>query len=639
MRRSLLLAVLLALVAPVLAPAGPTVSAASAAVTGTVTSRDKAALSAAAVTVVTLVDQNAGASSPVIIGQQSITGGQFPIAFSVPYGTIDTSHSYALFASVIDGATVRQTFEAVPAITGGPTTGLALPVSLVPATATATVTGTITKTDKAGLTPAAVTYAILVNTTTSTMIARQVIPAPGATPVAFKIAYDPGIIDPAATYVVKASIVDSGATWEARAGVPAVTNGAPSTGLQVPVTVTASAQPTPAPTAKPTPKPTPAPTAKPTPKPTPAPTAKPTPKPTPAPTAKPTASPTPKPTPAPTAAPTAKPTPGPTPTPAPTAPPTATPSAAPTPTPSPAPTATPTASPTLAPTEGPSATASATASPTPAPTTGTIKGTLTWNEGHELSSDARAVVLLVEGTAGPTAGTIIASTKLNDPGPQPVAWELAYPFSSLADGASYRLYAGIVDGDLAWVTPIGVAVQTGVPLVENVELPLAFRPDLMKGAITGTITGAGLDPASDPESYGTALAFNVTTGETIGFQFIEPAGATPIPFSVPYDPTTVDPAADYVIRASAFDGTATWATEAGVPVLTKGNPRTDVPVTVTVVNPPSPAPTGTPTPSATPAPVPPAESGGGTGSLLLILLLIGGGIAAAVYVSRSRKTA
>ena len=292
MRRMLLVAVLLGLVAPALAQAGPTAAAAETAVTGSVTSREKIALSPQAVTVVTLVDQQAGANTPVIIGQQTITGGQFPIAFSVPYGVIDPTHSYALFASVMDGGAVRQTFEAVPAITGGPTTGLALPVLPVSATATATVTGTITKADKTALSGAAVAYALLVDTDTGTLIARQVIPSASTTPVAFRITYDPGIINPAATYVVKASIVDTGKAWENRTGLPAVTNGAPSTGLSLPVAIVGTAQPTAAPTAAPTAKPTAKPTAAPTAKPTAAPTAKPTAAPTAAPTAKPTAAPT-----------------------------------------------------------------------------------------------------------------------------------------------------------------------------------------------------------------------------------------------------------------------------------------------------------------------------------------------------------
>ena len=247
-----MLAVLLALIAPVLAQAGPTASAAAATVTGTVTSKEKIALSPDAVTVVTLVDQQVGQAAGTIIGQQAITGGQFPIAFAVPYDSaaIDSTHSYALFASVIDAGTRRQTVEAVPVITGGPTANVALPVVTI--STAASVSGTITKADKTALTGAAVGYAILVNTNTGTLVARQVIPAPGTTPIAFQITYDPGIIDPAATYVVRAAIVDAGKTWEGRTGVPAVTNGAPSEGLAVPVTLVGTPQPTAAPTVKPT---------------------------------------------------------------------------------------------------------------------------------------------------------------------------------------------------------------------------------------------------------------------------------------------------------------------------------------------------------------------------------------------------
>ena len=38
--------------------------------------------------------------------------------------------------------------------------------------------------------------------------------------------------------------------------------------------------------------------------------------------------------------------------------------------------------------------------------------------------------------------------------------------------------------------------------------------------MTGTITGVGLDPARDPDSYGTSLVIEVNTGATIGFQLI-----------------------------------------------------------------------------------------------------------------------
>ena len=174
-------------------------------------------------------------------------------------------------------------------------------------------------------------------------------------------------------------------------------------------------------------------------------------------------------------------------------------------------------------------------------------------------------------------------------------FELAYPFGSIKADTPYRLYAGIVDGDLAWVTPIGVSVDVPQATIENVELPLEFRPDLLKAAVTGTITGVGLDAAKDPEAYGTALIIRVNTGETIGFQLISPTGRRSRCRS--RSRTTRPPSSprrDYVSRGSIWDGTTLWNTDTSTPVLTKDNARNGVVMTVTAVPSPTPAPTAAP---------------------------------------------
>ena len=586
MRQKLPLMVVLAAVAALLLPAAVAVGA-PAAVTGSVTSEDATALTGDAVLVVTLVDQQASPDAGVIVGEQRIDGAALPAEFSVPYddAAIDTTHSYALYASVVDGDTTLESFEPVPVITGGPVADVSVPVSPVAETATGEVTGTITRTDTTPLTADAVAIATLINENTGTLVAREVVPSP-ADPITFTIQVDPGVIDPAATYVVKAGIVDGETTWEGRDGVPAIADGALVTDITVPVTLVPAAAPSPTASTEPEPSESAAPTEEPTA--TPAPTR------TPRPTA------TPTPTPEPTATPTEAPTATPTPTPAPTA------------------------SPSAAPTASPSVT------PTPAPDTGIIRGTLTYNESHELTPDAKSVVLLVEGSTGPTSGTTVASVEILG-GSEPVPFELAYPFGAIKADTPYRLYAGIVDGDLAWVTPIGVSVDVPQATIENVELPLKFRPDLLKAAVTGTITGVGLDAAKDPEAYGTALIIRVNTGETIGFQLISPTGAIPVPFSVPYDPATVVPEADYVSRGSIWDGTTLWSTDTSTPVLTKDNARNGVVMTVTAVPSPTPAPTAAP---AAPTPPPPADNGI---PWLWVLILGGGVLVVAVLVARSRR--
>src|SRR3954447_8635126 len=604
----LVVVVLLATLVPAAALAAPTQ------VTGTLAAKGDIALGADAVAVITLVDQQADPSAGVVVGQQRIDAVKLPAAFSVPYdATVNPQHSYALFASVVDGSTSYQSVEPIPVITGGPTSDVAVSVAAPPAAATDTVSGTVARAVKSPLIAEAVTIVALINKDKGTLVARQVIPSITQEPIPFAIAYDPGVIDPAATYVVRAGLGDGGSTWNTPDGVPAIVDGA-AVG-EVKVTMTEGSGPAPSllpstePSAPPSSEPSTSPTAAPTPSPTAAPTASPTTPPTATPTVAPTPTPTVAPTPTPTVppTPTVAPTPTPTvaPTPTPTVAPTPTPTVAPTPTPTVAPTPTPTVAPTPTPTvaasASPSASAGASATPTPAPDTGIIRGTLTWNEAHQPTADARAVVLLVEGTNGPSQGKTVTSVSIKDPGPKPVRFELAYPLASVTKGNPYRLYAGLVDGDNAWVTPIGVSVDVPSPLIAGVELPLAFRPDLLKAAVGGTIAGVGLDPARDPESYGTALVIKVDTGETAGFQLISPTGAAPVPFSVPYDPTTLDPNAAYVARGSIWDGTTLWAADSGVPVITKDHPRTGVTLTVTQAVTPSasasPRPTAAPTPA------------------------------------------
>jgi uncharacterized lipoprotein YbaY len=236
------------------------------------------------------------------------------------------------------------------------------------------------------------------------------------------------------------------------------------------------------------------------------------------------------------------------------------------------------------------------------------------------SEDARAIVLLVEGKNGPTSGNIVTSTSMTDPGDQPIAFKLSYPMSAVTEGTPYRLYAGLIEGDLAWVTPIGVAVQ--VPQnaeIKGVELPLQYRPDLLKGAVTGTISGKGLDSSGNPDAYGTALVLRVDTGETIGIQVISPFGTVPAGFSVPYDPTKIDQNADYVARASVWDGTQMWEVANDEPVITKGNPKAGVSLTVEADATPSPSALPTEAPSPSPEPGTTGTGGGLPWVLLLIV--------------------
>ena len=269
------------------------VIAATGHVTGTLTIKETIALSGDAVAVVTVVDLAAAPDAGAIIAEQRIDGvGEIPVPFSVPYdpARVNPKHPYGLFATLIDGSKSWQNPQGTAVLTGGPTDGVAVALVAV-GTPAATVTGTITQSQRLALGPAAVSIAALIKVETGTLVNRQVQPLSGGPPVAFTIGIDPTTIDPAATYVVKAAIVDGSTVWENRQGVAAITGGTVAPNVTVPVTQTPESipAPSPIPTAAPTPTPQPtvSATPKPTVKPTPKPTAKPTAKPSPTPTASP----------------------------------------------------------------------------------------------------------------------------------------------------------------------------------------------------------------------------------------------------------------------------------------------------------------------------------------------------------------
>ena len=559
-------------------------------------------LTAQAVAVVTILDQGAAPTEALIVGQQrsSVTGtGSIPFSVRYDPARIDPARPYVLYASIVDGSAVLQSTNPVPVITGGPEAGLSVPMALRPAMP-ASVAVTVVKKDKTALSATAVAQVGVVKVGSGRFASSAITVAPGQVPVALGVPYDPALVDPAAEYVAKAAIIDGGAVWESLSPV------AIDPGSTTAITIEVTLLPTRLPTVAPSPAPTAAPTT--TPKPTAAPTA--TPKPTAAPTA------TPKPTAGPTAAPTASPT--------------ASPTAA-------SPTASPTAAPTATPSTAPSATAGPTA--TPRPTSGAVTGTLVYAEPAKLSGGAKAVVALLDEGNGSSVA-VVSSEVIPTPGQQPIAFSLEYATAAIDPGKAYTIRAAIVDGDNAWVSATGVPVVTKGAPTTGVVVPLTYRPDLLQGEVTGSLTGIA-EPLGDGASSVT-MVIQPDTGTVLGFDARPQPGATsPIPFSVPFNVADVDPEATYVVTSEVTDGERSWESSTQPPVITDGNPFSGVVVPLVAVATPTPAPTASPSPfpvpSATPIPTPGSEEGNGGPPwwLLIVGLVVISGIAAFLYMRRN----
>jgi uncharacterized lipoprotein YbaY len=255
---------------------------------------------------------------------------------------------------------------------------------------------------------------------------------------------------------------------------------------------------------------------------------------------------------------------------------------------------------------------------------------VTWRENHVPGKDARLIVALVDASAGARAGTVIATTDMAAPGPKPVAFTLTYDRAGLAAGDHYRIVAALIDGDLAWLNNTGVAVPVPDPTITGVEVPLTFMPDLLKAQVSGIVTGDGLDGSASANSYTSVVLVNPGTGQIIGYDAIAPFGASPISFVVPYSLTDIDQTADYVVNATAWDGTRMWTSAQLSPVITKGNPTIGVAVPLTA----GPAPTARPTdaPIGGSATIPPGPVMTGDGGIsffgwVVVLIAVTAGVA------------
>jgi uncharacterized lipoprotein YbaY len=266
-----------------------------------------------------------------------------------------------------------------------------------------------------------------------------------------------------------------------------------------------------------------------------------------------------------------------------------------------------------------------------------VSGTLVYRERIALSSSAVAEIAIVQQIGPNKTVTLVGRQSINSPGDVPIAFNVQLDQSVLDTTADAQLWALITDGDNAWTTPAGVAVATNGAPSQGIVVPLTYRPDLMEGEVTGTVTGAGPNLSADAVSITWLL--NGSTLAIVGFDDtrITDGGAAPIPFAIPFSVANLDQGQEYVIQAFVYDGDQTWTSSQGVPVITNGNPLSDIVVTVNQITPfatATPAPSVAPTPS--PAPTTPPASGGGIDPIWILLIgaAIGGAVIGGIYLMR-----
>ena len=250
-----------------------------------------------------------------------------------------------------------------------------------------------------------------------------------------------------------------------------------------------------------------------------------------------------------------------------------------------------------------------------------MTGTLSYRERAALTPSASAIVVLVEHSGDPIRAEIVQSDVMENPGQVPISYELAYDPQAIDAEATYTVSAAIVDGTRVWLTDNGTRVITFGNPTTDVDLDLVLQSDLLKGQVTGDITGSGITLAGT--GYAAAVLIDRTSNQNVGITVTPSPTGLPIPFSVPFDPGDIDDTAEYVVVAGIIEEDNRWANLDGVPVITNGNPLADVDVPLTAVE-----------PVAAPAP----DNGPTILAIIVLLLLVAGIVAAIVWYMRSRST-
>ena len=218
------------------------------------------------------------------------------------------------------------------------------------------------------------------------------------------------------------------------------------------------------------------------------------------------------------------------------------------------------------------------AAPTPTPPSGVLTGTLTYREPAPLTAEARALVALVEGAGRPTAGSIVASNLMTEIGQKPIGFVLEYANANIDPNTTYTVVATIVDGDRVWTTSAGTPVITKGNPRTGLDLELTLRADLVKGNVTGAISGVDIELTET--AFSAAVIVDLSSDTSVGFDVNLDPITVPIAFKVPFDPATIDPDRTYVVTGAIFDASDRWANQTGVPVITEGNPVAGITVPV-----------------------------------------------------------
>lgn len=211
-----------------------------------------------------------------------------------------------------------------------------------------------------------------------------------------------------------------------------------------------------------------------------------------------------------------------------------------------------------------------------------------------LSPSAVAVVTIADRSPN-GGGTLIGQQRIDGVTGGAIPFDVPFDPSIINQKHAYSVVASIVDGGTEYQSD-PVPTITGGPtsgLELDVNVPSLAQPAQIPGTIA-LPSGVTLSPTA--VAY--AVIENQTTGRVVARQVIASPTTAPIPFTVAYDASLINPDDTYVAAAAVIDGTTLYQTSSSTPITPGGTFDLTVAKTSTTI--PAPAPSGSPTASGSP---------------------------------------
>jgi len=169
----------------------------------------------------------------------------------------------------------------------------------------------------------------------------------------------------------------------------------------------------------------------------------------------------------------------------------------------------------------------------------------------------------------------------------PVSFALPYDPATIAADRSYAVAARvIVNGELLYATLSPIPVLTAGAPASSIVVPVAEVPSRANGVLRFTVTGdpATTWPADSPAYLNVEIREPMLAdAPAVAFTYVPLAGLTlPVGWELGYATASIDPNKAYVLDARIIDNNVlTHAATTPLPVLTQGAPANDVSLALT----------------------------------------------------------